>query len=196
MKPVTKRIIIALCAVLTLLAATYFFRAWIRRNVIPTYADAVYSQSIDKTFDTSFASVNDSLNKVGFGPFGTIEPARCIGGDEVRYEKLRLTVTCSRTHGVRAVYDNAFVSAWKANSQSIEDKLISAGWQKLWGKEQPITQFYDNPGKESSIAMKYSKQEGKTTCELLIIYNARTTDKEATYATESCTRYIAFFGGY
>lgn len=195
-KPI-RPLVVCCVASLLLLVALILGRGWVRGQAIPAYVNAFYESGISRQFDHDFPEVTERLNSLSFSFDSSVNKHDyCNSGENVEYSGIGEEVDCQR----RIISDehvptSNFIANWRQNSDQLEQYLLTNGWHKEWNAQQPISQIYDNPNNHLSVGVNYTKPHGKITCSLSIRYNAKQPDSLKTFATESCSRAVSFFGG-
>lgn len=187
--------------IITILAATTLGRGWIRGTAIPAYVNLVYKNSLNKSFDQAFSTINPKLAVYGIN----FQPSKynqdvCEKGANVYYQGVRETIPCSRSRSSSLYHVSPeFIKKWQLSSQSLEDSLLGDGWIKQWNKDQPINQIYNsrNDHLNTTISVVYGKYYGHTYCELSINYqpNRPHAGEGEAFANEACDRDVILFGG-
>ena len=204
LKPRRKRTYLYIAVALIILF--YPLAIFIRADFVPFYANTFYRGSINQVFAKSFSSLNEQLNGLGFNT--SQRHSTCYNGisdgGNAWYHGVSETVLCTTTvNSNQFVPSNTFKRNWKQTTPPIISVLKNTGWGSAANNYPNVTleniyDAYDPQGYEKSV--NYSKQEGNISCQLSIGYanssgQPATNSNTTAYISETCQRYVSFFGG-
>ena len=200
-----KALAIIVLIIAALLISGSLARGWIRGSLIPAYVTTFYKHSVDSNFNNDFTPVNKLLEPYGFTAW-SVTRDDCSKGADAQYSRFSESINCDKDQGSNSINPStAYITKWQQSSNNIESYLYAHGWQKIYYAKQSISGLFSVKGYDGSVGVNYAKSHGKLECDLSISYNPPGTTYDINtlkilpgqlFVEESCTRIVAFFGGY
>lgn len=168
-------------------------RGYFRETLIPMALRPVYAHSINTAYNEASQDITAAFSSQPLKTSPVLEStANCyVNG----YEGFGIDISCSRAAGF-GVSDLSpeFLASWKQHASGSEQYLLDHGWQKQWNSQQPIAEIFNTPDRDVSIGVVYSKQVGKTSCELSMYYSGdHDPDYDGLNANLLCSRELHIF---
>lgn len=186
----------AICVVV--LAAFWLGRGWLRKTATPAVINVFYKNSVQKTYDSEMAKLQNPLSMLGFSD---VQPAqtRCRS---VVYNGLQNQVDC--TVDVQVFGETSQLSGDKAtrnnNATKLQSLLQANDWQgEFSNKDVPYSSLLKlvegvNNGVDYLPDATYQKQLGPVLCTLSTYTAFSKPSAPAISAHVWCVRTVNIFG--